>query len=119
MAKRKPKMTNADFARRVALITRISAQYSHELVYGMRNPHFCAADAGAPVRYFIEEIEQHMDVLRAALKQQSPPEAAQARDAFFAHEPDDKPPTPLQDRMQSGGGTLAADPLEQRGENAK
>ena len=38
-------MTQAQLALHVSLISRIAAQYTHELAFGMWNPDFCSADA--------------------------------------------------------------------------
>lgn len=71
------RMTNADFARRVSLITRIGAQYGHELAQGMWNPDFCSADVGAALGFFLKDIEPHMDWLRGAAKAASNGELTQ------------------------------------------
>ncbi len=69
-------MTNAEFALQVSLIARISAQWSHELVYGMWNPDFCAAEArgptNAPAR-FIEEIEIRLGRIREGMDKATEP----------------------------------------------
>lgn len=57
-------MTNAQLARRTAVIAKIAAQYTQELTYGMDNPHFCAADAEYAQDRFVEEIDKHLAAVR-------------------------------------------------------
>jgi hypothetical protein len=61
-------MTNAELAMRVSLISRVAAQYTHELAYGMWNPDFCSANADYARDRFLEEIDRHLDGIRAAVK---------------------------------------------------
>jgi hypothetical protein len=42
---------------RVSLISRITAQFTHEIGYGMWNPDFCSSDASFAADRFIEAIE--------------------------------------------------------------
>jgi hypothetical protein len=58
---------NADFALRVSLIARISAQFTHEIAYGMWNPDYCAADADYGADRFIEAIEPHLERIKARI----------------------------------------------------
>lgn len=67
-------MTNADLALRVSLISRIAAQYTHELAYGMWNPDFCKAEAGYARERFLEDMDRHLGELRAAVG--TPPDHA-------------------------------------------
>lgn len=55
---------NADLALRISLISRIAAQYTHELAYGMWNPDFCSDEPGWAGDRFVEEIEPHLEQIR-------------------------------------------------------
>ena len=47
---------HADLMLRVSLISRIAAQFTHEVGYGMWNPDYCSSDAGDAADCFIEAI---------------------------------------------------------------
>lgn len=55
---------NADLALSISVVSRIATQFTHELVYGMWNPHYCSADPGQSGDRFLEAIEPHLKRIR-------------------------------------------------------
>lgn len=55
---------NADLAIRISRVSRIAAQFTHELAYGMWNPHFCAADPEYAGERFLEAVEPILKQIR-------------------------------------------------------
>jgi hypothetical protein len=66
-------VTHAELIRQTALISRIAAQYTHELAFGAWNPNFCSADAKYEADRFLEEVGERLEVIRAAVGSVSKP----------------------------------------------
>jgi hypothetical protein len=60
-------MNQSQLALHVSLISRIAAQYTHELAFGMWNPDFCSSDAKYKAGRFLAEMDDRLQSIRSAV----------------------------------------------------
>lgn len=68
-------LTNAQFARYVAIIARAATMQAVDLADGMWNPNFCAASAEPKAASFIEDIRRYLAAIERTagrMKEQQP-----------------------------------------------
>lgn len=66
-------MTKAQLALHISLISRIAAQYTHEMAFGMWNPDFCSSDAEYVRERFVTEMQERLENLRTPVSTQKEP----------------------------------------------